>query len=104
MTLTQEQKKRYRSIGHELKPVVIISGNGLTDGVINEVNRALEDHELIKVKVAVGDREVRKEATEEICKLTKSELVQSIGNMALLLRRSREPNKKLSNLVRFNMN
>ena len=51
--------KQLRAIGHKLKPVVTIAGKGLTEGVIDELDRALTDHELIKVKLAVGSREAR---------------------------------------------
>ena len=51
MPLTQEQKKQYKSIGHHLKPVLTVADNGLTEGVLAELERALGDHELIKIKV-----------------------------------------------------
>ncbi|MCF8975357.1 YhbY family RNA-binding protein, partial [Pseudomonas edaphica] len=59
MPLTQEQKKQYKSIGHHLKPVLIVADNGLTEGVLAELERALGDHELIKIKVNILDREAR---------------------------------------------
>ncbi len=45
-------KKRLKGLGHDLHPVVTVAGNGLTKTVLAELSRALEDHELIKVKVA----------------------------------------------------
>lgn len=98
MALTAEQKKSMRSIGHNLNPVVTIAGNGLSEGVLEELNRALDDHELIKVKIAVGERDIRAEVISEMVRATRSELVQSIGKMALLLRRNPQANPKLSNL------
>lgn len=50
MPLTNEQKKQYKSIGHHLKPVLIVAENGLTEGVQAELERALNDHELIKIQ------------------------------------------------------
>jgi len=47
MQLTQERKKALKAIGHKLNPVVTVAGNGLTENVILEIDRALEDHELI---------------------------------------------------------
>ena len=44
MPLTQEQKKQFKTIGHHLKPVLIVADNGLTDGVQAELERALSDH------------------------------------------------------------
>lgn len=101
MNLTAEQKKFYRGISHHLNPVVTVAGNGLTDTVLAEIDRALEDHELIKVKVSVGDRDLRAEVIKQICTATRATLVFTIGNVALLLRKARKPNAKLSNLVRF---
>ena len=100
MALSSEQKKAYKRIGHHLKPVVIISENGLTDGVLAELDRALTDHELIKIRITVADREAKQALIEEVCKAGKAELVQVIGKMAILLRRNKTPNANLSNLVR----
>lgn len=101
MPLTQEQKKQYKSIGHHLKPVLTVADNGLTEGVLTELERALGDHELIKVKVNILDRESRLEAVAELCKAGKAELVQVIGKMALLYRKNVNVNKQLSNIHRF---
>ena len=101
MALSSEQKKAYKRIGHHLKPVVIVSENGITEGVLAELNRALDDHELIKIRVSAGDREAKQELITEICAASKAELVQVIGKMAILLRRNKTPNANLSNLVRY---
>lgn len=100
MALSNEQKKHLRAIGHDLHPIVTIAGNGLTEGVIDELNRALDDHELIKIKVSVGDREVKKQVIEEVLHTSGAELVQQIGNVALLLRRNPKAKANLSNLKR----
>ncbi len=100
MSLSQDRKKALRSIGHNLNPIVTVAGNGLNENVKVEINRALEDHELIKVKYAVGDRELKKELIEQTVAATRSILVQSIGNIALLFRPAKEPDPKKSNLLR----
>ncbi|MBM68010.1 MAG: ribosome assembly RNA-binding protein YhbY [Haliea sp.] len=92
--------KQLRAIGHKLKPVVTVAGNGLSDTVLQEALRALGDHELIKVKIAVGDRDTRRAVTEALCTQTGATLVQSIGNVVLLLKRARQPDPRLSNLMR----
>jgi len=92
--------KQLRAIAHKLKPVVTIAGKGLTENVILELDRALTDHELIKVKIAAGSREARAQITREISALTKAELIQSIGNVIVLLRRSSTPDPRLSNLIK----
>lgn len=93
-------KRRYRQIAHHLKPVVAISGSGLTDGVQAELDRALTDHELIKVKLA-GDREARAALTTALGTLPEVNVVQQIGAMLVLVRHSKTPNLKLSNLHRY---
>ena len=92
--------RQLRAIGHKLKPVVTVAGNGLSDAVRLELDRALEDHELIKVKLAVGDRSARDEVLTELLEQAGAELVQRVGNMALILRRSAEPDPKKSNLLK----
>jgi RNA-binding protein len=92
--------KQLRAIGHKLKPVVTVAGKGLTDGVVAELDRALTDHELIKVKLAVGSREARSAMAQQISTQFSAELVQSVGNMILLLRRSATPDPRLSNLIK----
>ena len=101
MALSSEQKKAFKRIGHHLKPVVIVSEQGTTEGVLAELDRALSDHELIKIRVTVGDRDTKQLLVSEICQATGAELVQVIGKMVILLRRSKTPNPNLSNLVRY---
>lgn len=100
MSLSQTDKKRFRSIGHNLKPIVTIAGKGLTESVQSELDRALEDHELIKIKLAVGDREARLSVINEICAKLSAQMVQSLGNTALIFRAAAKPKPKLSNLLR----
>lgn len=101
MALTQEQKKQFKSIGHHLKPVLIVAENGLSEGVVAELERALNDHELIKVQFRITEREDRRALIDELSRVGRCELVQVIGKMALLYRRNSKPNKNLSNISRF---
>ncbi|MBM95706.1 MAG: ribosome assembly RNA-binding protein YhbY [Oceanospirillaceae bacterium] len=98
MPFTNEQKKAYRTIGHSLKPIVSVASKGLTENVLEELNRALDDHELIKIKIAVGNREARDLVLKSIVTETRADLVQQIGNVALLLRKNPNAKPKLSNL------
>lgn len=98
MSLSAAQRREYRAIAHNLKPVIIVGDKGLTEGVKKELERALDDHELVKVKIASNDREARQEAIAELCAQSGAELVQTIGKIAVVLRRNRQANPKLSNL------
>lgn len=98
--MDQARRKQLRAIGHALKPVVTIGGEGLSAGVMAEVHRALDDHELIKVRITVGERKLKEALITQLCEQSGSVLVQAIGNIALVLRESKKPKKRLSNLKR----
>lgn len=66
-----------------------------------ELDRALADHELIKIKIAAGDRETRRQVIDELASDARAEVIQVIGKMALLYRRNPKANPKLSNIKRF---
>ncbi|OHV11231.1 YhbY family RNA-binding protein [Kushneria phosphatilytica] len=101
MSLSAAQRKSLRSIGHQLHPIVQIAGNGLSEGVIGELERALNDHELVKISLAVEDRDERALAIASLAEQTRSEVVQSIGKTALLYRRNPRANPRLSNVARY---
>lgn len=98
MSLDNQTRKTFRSIGHKLHPLVIIKE--LTKPVCAEIDRALNDHELIKVRVVVADRDVKKALLEELCHKLGTELVQLAGHVALIFRAAQKPNPALSNLER----
>ena len=100
MSLSPEQRREFRAIAHNLKPVIIVGDKGLSEGLQEELERALNDHELIKIKVASQEREARQAAIEALCESSGAELVQTIGKVAVILRRASKPNPKLSNLLR----
>ena len=99
-TLSAAEKKQLRAIAHNLNPVIIVGDKGISESLLEELDRALEQHELIKVKLSSNDRAFREQAIHELTASSKSALVQVIGKVAILLRRSKKPNPKLSNLLR----
>ncbi|NWK73894.1 YhbY family RNA-binding protein [Acinetobacter cumulans] len=98
--LSIQERKRLRQIGHALNPVVMLGDKGLSEGVTEELNRALNDHELIKVKIVAEDREARAALIAEVAAVSGAEVVQTIGKIALLYKKAPKQNPKLSNLVR----
>ncbi len=83
-------KKKLRAEAHTLKPVVMIGQSGLTTGVLAELDQALNIHELLKVRIR-AERDERKLITEKICADSGAELIQSIGQIAVIYRLN--PNK-----------
>lgn len=100
MPINPERKKQFRTIGHKLNPIVTIASNGLSTGVMAELNRALDDHELIKVKLALAERDERKEIVAQLVTLPNVELIQEIGKVVILYRHNKRANPKLSNVQR----
>lgn len=90
MTLTRAQDKFLRTQAHSLKPVIWIGQQGLTVNVLAEIEAALNYHELIKVKLRVGDREVRDALIADLCTRTGAVFVQRIGNIVALYRMNKE--------------
>ncbi|MBK8816455.1 MAG: ribosome assembly RNA-binding protein YhbY [Methylococcaceae bacterium] len=78
-------KKKLRSQAHGLKPVIMIGQAGVTEGVLAETEIALDHHELIKVKIR-AERDERNTMCEKICTATKANLIQMIGQIAVLYR------------------
>lgn len=98
MALSNDSRKHLRAIGHQLKPVVTVAEKGLSDGVMQEISRALDDHELIKVKIALTEREERQKIILNLTDQSQAELVQVIGKIALIYRKAKNPKPHLSNL------
>jgi RNA-binding protein len=87
MSLTERQRKHLRRLAHPLAPVVIVGAAGPSDAVAKELDRALSDHELVKVSARLGDRTRRDAALQDLASRTASELVQRIGNVGVFYRR-----------------
>jgi RNA-binding protein len=66
----------------------MIGSNGLTEPVLKEAERALNDHELIKIKIAGQDREQKKACAMMICESLEAELIQQIGNIIVIYRKN----------------
>lgn len=86
--ITPHEMRELRSQAHLLKPVVIIGNKGLSDAVLQEIDIALRDHELIKVRVNIDDREQLSEIIAKICEKTGSSHIQSIGYIITIYRKN----------------
>ncbi len=84
--LSPTQRKHLRGLAHALKPVVRLGQAGFSAAVARETERALHDHELVKVKAPGGDRAARDAALAALAAATGAALVHQIGNVAVLYR------------------
>ena len=88
LTITPAQRKSLKADAHDLSPVVMIGGDGLTPAVIKEAKLAINHHGLIKVRVFGDDREVRVAMLEEICEKTGATNVHHIGKQLVIYRQN----------------
>ncbi len=84
--MSPEQKKELKTQAHLLKPIIMIGQAGLTEAVLKEIEIALDIHELLKIKVR-AERDERKEIFQQISIATKSEIIQSIGQIVVVYRK-----------------
>lgn len=92
MTLTPKIRQQLKALAHKLQPIVLIGNKGLTANVHNEIERALHDHELIKIRIAYQDGAERRAAHFRIAEHHHAEMVQCIGHIGVFFRK-REPQK-----------
>lgn len=87
-TLTAKYKSQLRAQAHALKPVILTGNHGLTEALHAEIDRALHDHELIKVRINAATREDRLQMAHDITEKQQAELVQLIGHIAVFYRKN----------------
>ena len=88
--LSNPQKRYLRGLAHDLKPVLMVGAKGVTPGVKAELAQALEQHELVKMKVSADDRDSRDALIAELADGCDAALVSRIGHTAVLYRRNDE--------------
>ncbi len=90
MTISEKQRRWLKAQAHHRKPVVSVGQAGVTERLLAELELALAHHELLKVKVAAGDRDLRDGMIAQMVEATSAELIHRIGNVVVLYR----PNPK----------
>ncbi|MBS0458218.1 MAG: ribosome assembly RNA-binding protein YhbY [Proteobacteria bacterium] len=93
--ISPAQRRYLRSLAHDLKPVILVGGKGVTPALLAELDLALEHHELVKVKLAAPDRDERDGWVAAIVEASGAALVQRVGNIATVFR----PRKKNPGIV-----
>lgn len=85
LRLTSTERRRLKGVAHDLKPVVQIGKKGADEAALEEIGRALDAHELIKVRFVSGQEDRRKTA-RRIAERLGCALVGTIGHVAILYR------------------
>ena len=88
MPLNTAHRTHLRRLGHALEPIVLVGQNGIGPNLVAELERALHDHELVKVRARVGDRALRDEILDDLAGKTGAEIIQRVGHVALYYRRN----------------
>jgi len=88
--LKGSDRRHLRGLANPLKAIVRVGEAGFTPGVAAATEHALQDHELIKVRIA-ADRDQRREIAEQIASETDSELAGLIGHVAIIYRAASDP-------------
>ena len=93
MPLSGKQRRHLRGLGHSLEPIVQIGKLGLTDAVTAAVDTALEEHELIKVRIGTECPDDRHDVAGRLAPAVKSEVAQVLGRTLLLWRKRPKDSK-----------
>ena len=92
--MTPGERRALRARAHALDPVVLIGDGGLTAAVLKEIDRSLNAHELIKIRVAGEDRDARSDTLRRVCEELGAAAVQHIGKILVIYRQRPEPDAK----------
>ncbi|MEO7073433.1 MAG: YhbY family RNA-binding protein [Rhodanobacter sp.] len=93
MPLTSTQTRYLRGLAHSLGAVILLGAKGATAAVVKELDGALSQHELVKVKLSAADPTERKAQLDSLLQGTQAQSVQQIGHVAVLFRRNADEPK-----------
>lgn len=93
MSLSPKQRSFLRGKAHHLSPVVMLGKEGLTEAVLKATDKALEDHELIKIKLPSANQDDFHEVVNSLMSTIKAEVVQTIGHQLVIYRKSKKPGR-----------
>ena len=89
--LNSKQISTLKSLANKLRPIVLIGKDGISDNLFSSVDDAFNTHELIKVKKLKTCSSTLNDLIINICSNCHCEHVQTIGNIIVLYKRSKEP-------------
>lgn len=88
MALSTSQNRYLRGLAHDQSAVILLGAKGATAAVVKELDLALSQHELVKVKLSGGSKDERQFQLEALATGTRAETVHQIGHVAVLFRRN----------------
>ena len=94
MSFSNRTKKALVAAAHSLNPIVIIGYQGLTEAVLSEIEKALYDHELIKIRINAENKEEKLNMVNNIATTLKAEPLKIIGHIAIFYKQSDKKTKK----------
>ena len=97
MKLRGKQKRYLRSEAHHLKPIFQIGKDGLSEVWLDEVLKALDKRELLKVNILQNSLVEVEEVKEFIENNSDAQVIQTIGIVLVLFKKSgKAENQKIS--------
>jgi RNA-binding protein len=91
--LSGSDRRHLRRLAHHLDPIVQVGAAGVTDAVVGALDRALRDHELVKLRIA-HEREQRREIADRLAAATRSAVAGLVGHTAVLYRPAPDPERR----------
>ncbi len=90
ISITSKQKSALKIQASRLNPIILIGNKGLTEPVHLEIERALHDHELVKIRFHIKDRDYQKQAAVTICQQHQAILIDAVGHVIVIYRPQQE--------------
>ena len=100
MELTSKQRAQLRGLASTLDTIIQVGKDGIGENLIAQVNSALEARELVKGRVLENSMLTAREAAEELKVVTRSQVVQVIGNKFVLYRMQHDKTKRKIQLLK----
>jgi RNA-binding protein len=92
--LTGAQRTYLRGLGQTLDPIVKVGKAGLTPEFFQELQKQLNNHELIKLRFVGIERDDRATLIEQIADEGRCVCVGSVGHTALFYRHQSDPARR----------
>jgi RNA-binding protein len=92
--LTGAQRRHLRALAHGERALVQLGRHGLTEAFVGELDRALEEHELVKVRLRGAERDERAQIVAELGSRLRCVPVGLVGQVAILYRPASEPDRR----------